>query len=28
VRQLLQDNPELMAELEQKIRAAVIGENK
>ncbi|SFV31910.1 recombinase RecA [Thermoflavifilum thermophilum] len=28
VRQLLQDNPELMAELEQKIRAAAMGENK
>ncbi|MBX5438943.1 MAG: recombinase RecA [Thermoflavifilum sp.] len=28
VRQLLQDNPELMAELEQKIRTAVMGENK
>jgi recombination protein RecA len=28
VRQLLQDNPELMAELEQKIRAAAIGESK
>ncbi|QOR76833.1 MAG: recombinase RecA [Thermoflavifilum sp.] len=28
VRQLLQDNPELMAELEQKIRAAAMGESK